>query len=103
MIGRLKTILAVSIVAATAANAQEKVGFVQLQIPHTALAVNIQVAVDPRGSVAIFGGPNYDVPIIFRAPVSRGSVRTTTPRVRFEMRDGAEVMNIEVLGWTDGP
>jgi hypothetical protein len=74
----------------------------ELDVPRTAVAANIQITVRPsKGAVLLYTAPNYDRAIRFPGPSSTRMVPLSSRKVRVEMVDGAKSFRVKVLGRID--
>ncbi len=63
-------------------------------------AVKIQVRIEPpSGAVLIYGGPDYDDPLLVEGPEQVVEISTTTPAVIVQKLRGAETYEIKTLGY----
>ncbi len=63
-------------------------------------AVKVKVRIEPpSGAVLIYGGPNYDDPLLVEGPEQVVEISTTTPAVIVQKLRGAETYEIETLGY----
>jgi hypothetical protein len=89
--------LALSQMAATAQPRE-----LELDVPRTTAAANIQITVRPaKGVVLLYTAPNYDRAIRFPGPSSTRMVPLSSRKVRVELIDGAKSFRIRVLGRID--
>ncbi len=64
------------------------------------VAVKVKVRIEPpSGAVLIYGGPNYDDPLLVEGPEQIVEISTTTPAVIVQKLRGAETYEIETLGY----
>jgi hypothetical protein len=74
----------------------------ELNVPPTAVAANIQITVRPsKGAVLLYTAPNYDSAIRFPGPSSTRMVPLSSRTVRVELVDGAKSFRVKVLGRID--